>query len=391
MSDSPWSGADGPTLPDGDPTLVGGPPGAPTPSREPVGEDEPTWPSLPPVAPPTITDPASAAPTVDRAAAGAPPPPAAPTRAGARPRPPAGARTVIGVVLLFVAGLSAVGTFAAAFTRSQVRSEDTWAATADALADDPEVRQAVADLIAAEVISVTGADDLISGVLPGPLGALSGPLTDRATELVSSATEQLVGTEAFRAAWRAAVRTSHGELLAALDGDGRFTEVNSQGVVLDLGSTLEQLRLLLDDKGLTFLDGIDLSGIDIQVPLVDAPGVQRIADVLDTLDILVVVLPIVAGVLAVVGLLVARRRSWAIVSAGAGIVVGTAIIWFAVPIGRDQAVDQVGGGVLGPGIVRVVADEVVASLRGPLALAAVVGAVVIVAGAVASLAAARRS
>jgi hypothetical protein len=298
---------------------------------------------------------------------------------------------VIGIVLLFVAGLSAVGTFAAAFTRSQIRSEDVWASTADALADDPEVRQAVADLIAAEVISITGADDLIAGVLPGPLGALSGPLTDRATELVSSATEQLVGTDAFRAAWRAAVRTSHGELLAALDGDGRFTEITTQGVVLDLGSTLEQLRLLLDDRGLTFLDGVDLSGVDIQVPLIDAPGVQTIADVLDTLDVLVIVLPIIAVVAAVAGLLIARRRSWAVVAAGVGIVAGSAVIWFAVPVARDQAVDQVGGGVLGPGIVRVVADEVVASLQGPLALAAVLGAVVIVAGAAAAVVTARRA
>jgi hypothetical protein len=386
VSDSPWSDADGPTLPDGEPTLVGGPPG-------PVAPDAPTWPTSPPTAPPTHSSPVTAAPAATWPGAGVPPPPLAPSppAGAARRRRPAGARTVIGIVLLFVAGLSAVGTFAAAFARSQIRSEDTWAATADALADDPQVRQAVADLIAAEVISVTGADDLISGVLPGPLGALSGPLTDRATELVSTATEQLVGTDAFRAAWRAAVRSSHAELLAALDGDGRVTEITSQGVVLDLGSTLEQLRLLLDDKGLTFLDGIDLSGVDLQVPLIDAPGVQTIADVLDALDVLVIVLPIVAAVAAVSGLLVARRRSWAVIGGGVGAVVGAAVIWAAVGSGRDQAVDQVSGGVLGPGVVRVVADEVVASLRGPLALAAVLGGVVVVAGSVAAVATSRRA
>ena len=33
------------------------------------------------------------------------------------------------MILLFVAGLAAIGTVAAAWTRTQIRDEDTWAAT----------------------------------------------------------------------------------------------------------------------------------------------------------------------------------------------------------------------------------------------------------------------
>jgi hypothetical protein len=310
--------------------------------------------------------------------------PARPARRGGH------GRTVIGVVLLFVAGLSATGTVAAAWTRTQIRDEDTWAATSEALVKDPVVQQAVADQLAATVIDVTGADDVIQGFLPGPLGGLAGPVTERATDLVGTVALQLVRTDAFVSAWEVAVRNSHQELLAALDDKGRFTDITANGVELDLGSTLEQFRLLLDDKGLTFLDSIDLSGVDVSYLLIDAPGIQRLSDLLDVLDRLMVVLPIVAGVTAVVGLLVARRRSWALAAGGLGVLAGVALVWLAAEVGRDRAAEEFTGGILGPVAVEAVADHVVASLDSALLVVTAVGVALAVVGIVAAVATSRR-
>jgi hypothetical protein len=362
-----------------DPTAPGG--AEPTRPGLAVGAD-PT--ALYPAAPPTLSSPAP--PPL-------PPVPPGPGRPAGRPRPSrsGGARTVVGVLLLFVAGLSATGTVAAAWTRTQIRDEDTWAAISESLVKDPVVQQAVADQLATTVIDVTGADDVIQGFLPGPLGGLAGPVTDRATELVGAAALQLVRTDAFVSAWDLAVRNSHQELLAALDGEGRFTDITSGGVELDLGSTLEQFRLLLDDRGLTFLDGIDLSGIDVTYLLIDAPGIQRLRDLLDVLDTLVVVLPVVAIGTGVVGLLVARRRSWALAAGGVGALVGVGLVWAAARVGADRAADEVSGGILGPAAVQAVADRVTASLGSALVVVAVVGAVVVVLGVAAAAVTTRRA
>jgi hypothetical protein len=376
---APWSAVDAPTWSDQAPPTL---PGAPVPGGDPT--------SIYPASPPTATMPGSAPP--------APLPPVPPGPGGrgrrrSRPGRPARSgrgRTAIGVVLLFVAGFSAAGTVAAAWTRSQIKDEDTWAATSEALVKDPAVQQAVADQLATTVIDVTGADDLIQGFLPGPLGGLAAPVTDKATELVSSAALQLVKSDAFVSAWEAAVRDSHQELLAALDGKGRFTDVTAKGVELDLGSSLEQFRLLLDDKGLTFLDGVDLSGIDVSYLLIDAPGIQRLSDLLDVLDTLVVVLPIVAAVAAVAGLIVARRRSWALAAGGVGVLAGVALVWLVAQVGRDRAADEFTGGILGPVAVDAVADHVVASLGSALFVVAVVGAVLTVLGVGAAVVTTRR-
>jgi TRAP-type uncharacterized transport system fused permease subunit len=201
---------------------------------------------------------------------------------------------------------------------------------------------------------------------------------------------QLVRTDAFVSAWEVAVRNSHQELLAALDDKGRFTDITANGVELDLGSTLEQFRLLLDDKGLTFLDSIDLSGVDVSYLLIDAPGIQRLSDLLDVLDRLMVVLPIVAGVTAVVGLLVARRRSWALAAGGLGVLAGVALVWLAAEVGRDRAAEEFTGGILGPVAVEAVADHVVASLDSALLVVTAVGVALAVVGIVAAVATSRR-
>ncbi|HEY6531683.1 MAG TPA: hypothetical protein VIY72_05230 [Acidimicrobiales bacterium] len=294
------------------------------------------------------------------------------------------------MILVFLAGVSAVAAVTSVWTRSQLRDEDTWAATSEALLDDPLVRQDVADALAVQVMESSGVQDMIEGVLPGPLGLLADPLAGRATELLGQATLQLVETEFFADAWDRAVRASHAELLAALDGEGRFTQIGEQGIELDLGSTLTELRQVLNDRGVTIFDAIDLDSIDVQFLLIDAPGIERVRDVLDVLDILVVVLPIVAVGLAVVGLLVARRRAWAVTAGGVGGLVAVIAVSVLVEGGRGEAVDQLSGGILGRAAARAVVDHVTTEVDHMLVVSAVVAAGVVLVGAVASLATLRR-
>jgi len=316
----------------------------------------------------------------------------APAAPGAtRSRPPAGARTVVGVILVFLAGVSAVAAVTSAWTRTQLRDEDTWAATSEALLDDPLARQEIADVIAVRIMETSGAQDLIEGALPGPLGALADPLTGRATDLLGQATLQLVETQFFADAWDRAVRASHAELLAALDGEGRFTQIDAEGVQLDLGSTLDQLRLVLHERGITIFDGIDLDAVDVQFLLIDAPGIERVRDLLDVLDVLVVVLPAVALVLAVAGLVVARRRWRAVAAGGLGGLAAVGLIYVLVEGGRGEAIDHLSGGVLGRAAAQAIVDHVSTEIHRMLLVSAAVAGLVVLVGAVVSLASARRA
>ena len=96
-------------------------------------------------------------------------------------------------------------------------------------------------------------------------------------------------------------------------------------------------------------------------------------DLLEVLDGLVVVLPIVAVVAAVAGLVVARRRSWAVVAGGLGMLSGVGLVLLVEPRRQDRAADEFTGGILGPAAADAVVTDVTASLHSMLGVLAVAG------------------
>jgi hypothetical protein len=292
-------------------------------------------------------------------------------------------RTVIGMILLFLAGVSIVLGVSAGWTRSQLLDSSTWAATGSAIATDPAVQGDVAAAIADQIVASTDVEAAIRSALPGPLGSLAGPLTDGATSLIERAVLQVVRTDAFVKVWDGAVRAAHDEFVADLDGGGRATSIGPRGLYLDLGAVLTTVRSALDDSGITVLDSIDLSGVQVRILLVDAPGLEHVRTAVHALQVMVIVFPVIALCCLLAGLLIARRRWFASFGVGVGVLVGVATVLVVEYFGRRSAVDELVGGVLDRGGAEAVVDHITASLRPLMVIWALVGvAISILCGAV---------
>ncbi len=285
-------------------------------------------------------------------------------------------RTVIGMILLFAAGLSLVLGVTAGWTRAQLLDTDTWTATSAAIATDPAVQNDVAAAIADQIVASADVEAAIRSALPGPLGALAGPLTDGASSLIERAVVQVVRTDAFVKVWDTAVRAAHDEFVADLEGHGRVSSIGPGGLYLDLGAVLGSVRTALDDTGITVLDSIDLSGVTVRILLVDAPGLEHVRSMVEVLKVAVIVLPVIALCCLVAGLLVARRRWFAMFGLGVGVLVGVATVLIVEFFGRRRAVDALVGGVLDRGGAEAVVDHVTASLRPLMVLWALIGVVI---------------
>jgi hypothetical protein len=287
-------------------------------------------------------------------------------------------RTVVGMVLLFVAGVSIVLGASAGWTRSQLLDSSTWTATSTAIAADPAVQNDVAAAITDQIMASADVEAAIRSALPGPLGSLAGPLTDGASALIERAVVQVVRTDAFVSVWSTAVSAAHEEFVADLDGRGRVTSIGPEGLYLDLGAVLGTVRQALDDSGITVLDSIDLSGVSVRILLVDAPGLDHVRTTVEVLGVAVIVLPVLALCCLVAGLLVARRRWFAMIGAGVGVLVGVTTVLVIEFFGRQRAVDELVGGVLDRGGATAVVDHVTASLRPLMLLWALVGVLIAV-------------
>jgi hypothetical protein len=292
---------------------------------------------------------------------------------------------IIGLVLLFLAGISATFGVASFWTARSILDEDTWVATSRAIVNNPEVQEDVARAIATQIVTVVGIDDLVSGVLPGPLGSLSGTVTQTVTDLITVATVQVVKTDAFVSVWESAVRATHEEFVRAVDGSGRFVSIDSEGLSLDLGSSLAEIENQLNQRGIDILDNVNLSSIALKVPLVDAPGLERIQTWVQALRVGSIVFPAVAVIAAMGGLLVARRRWFAVMAGAVGVFVGAGVIALLTSAGRDRAIEEISGGVLGVSSAGVIVDEVLSGLDSTLLVVCALAAVALVVGLMAAV------
>jgi len=287
---------------------------------------------------------------------------------------------VIGAVLLFLAGLSATFGVASFWTEHAILDQDTWVATSKAIVNNPAVQQDVASALATQIVDFVGVDDLVSSVLPGPWGGFSGTITDKVTELVALATVQVVQTDAFISVWESAVRATHDEFVHAVDGDDRFVSIDSQGLSLDLGTSLAEIRRQLVSNGVHVLDKANFQGLSLQLPLIDAPGLERLQTWVHALRIGAIVFPAFAVTAAIAGLLVARRRVFAFIACAIGALLGAGIVVLMASNGRNQAIDHIAGGVLGVASATVIVDQVLSGLDEALLLMSVVALMVLVVG-----------
>jgi hypothetical protein len=300
-------------------------------------------------------------------------------------------RTVMAMVLLFLAGVSVVAGFSAIWTRNQLLDTDTWTATSTAIATDPNVQADVAHAIAVEIVASSDVEAAISSALPGPLGQLAGPLTDGATSIVEQAVLQVVRTDAFVAVWEAAVRVTHAEFIADLEGEGRFTSIDERGLSLDLRAVLESVRTALDQRGITVLDQLDLSGVTVRVLLVDAPGLEKVRSAVGILKASSVAFLVIGAVLLIAGLCLARRRAIAVLSGGVGTLVGVAAVLIVATVGRTRAALQLMGGVLDRAAADAVVDHVTAGLRPLMLSCALLGVMAVVVGGMLTVRSERRN
>ncbi|MEU1486852.1 hypothetical protein [Streptomyces sp. NPDC005752] len=237
---------------------------------------------------------------------------------------------------------------------------DRYLAAVSPLATDPDVRSTVATLVR---------DEAMKNIDVGPLQETVG-------QFLHETALSFTTTEAFRRAWDSANRAAHREVTAALHGD------DGQAVTIDLAPVIEEVKKELVGNGVPFADRIPVRETSITVLSPDRADELRssfrwlrycsIWPAVGTVVLLVLVL----GLTLLRGGLRACLTTAAV--AGAGLLLGTALLRIAVAVGRARVLDQV------PGTDRegaaAVYDALTAPLRTTVWVVLLVGAVLAVGG-----------
>jgi hypothetical protein len=283
-------------------------------------------------------------------------------------------RTVVATLLIVVACVLAPLSVVAIWTRNQVTNTDRYVATVSPLASDPAIQAAIADQITAQVFTYIDIKGLttqalaalssrgLSPQVASQLEAFSVPIANGVQSFTRDQVGKIVASDAFTNAWIQANRTAHAELVKALTGEGGGAiTVENDTVSVNLAAFVQTVKAQLVASGFTLAERIPQ--VNASFVLFQSKDITRVRSGFNLLNTLGVWLPVLAIVLLVLGVYVAKDHRRALVGAAVGVAVSMVVLALALAVFRSIYLDAVPASVLPHDAAAVLYDTIVRFLR----------------------------
>ncbi|GAA2989076.1 hypothetical protein GCM10010460_26920 [Microbacterium terrae] len=302
-------------------------------------------------------------------------------------------RAFLSALCIVIATILVPVSIVTAWARLELVDETRFVETFAPLADDPHVQALVADQVTTaidESIDLEGVtDDLFDGLQgldlpPRALDALEllrAPAAQGLQGLVDTTVTRLVESDAFADVWETTLRASHRALEAVAAGgtaNGAVVIGDGGELGIQLAPIIEEVKERLIDRGIGFASSIPVIEKTIVVAQSDALAI------VGTVYNLAVAagwwMPVIALVLFLAGILIARRRSTALLGTGVGITVGAGVLSIALAIaGSVLALSAPNLGVSSAALASIY-QQVTGDMRDTATVFIVLGLLLIVIG-----------
>jgi hypothetical protein len=284
-------------------------------------------------------------------------------------------RSIVASLLIVLACVLAPLSAVAVWTRNQVTNTDRYVATVAPLASDPAIQAAVTDQITTQVFRYLDVQGLTAqavqalaerGTLPpritDQLQALAVPIANGVESFTRSQVAKVVQSGAFADAWVQANRAAHAELVKALTGEGGGTvTVQNDTVTVNMAAFIQVVKARLVEAG--FSVAARIPEVNASFVLFQSKDITRVRAGFNLLNTLGIWLPVIAIVLLVLGVYVAKDHRRALVGAAVGVAVSMVVLALALAIFRSIYLDAVPASVLPHDAAAVLYDTIVRFLR----------------------------
>jgi len=152
------------------------------------------------------------------------------------PTPGPGTRLRRWMVLLLVvlASVGVLGSAVALWTHSLLFNTDTWVATVGPVAKDPQVTHDLSVYLTDKAVEATDLETRVTDALPPNAQFLAPTITDAASGFVQKRMEKRLNQPEAYDLWLKLNRFAHEHLVAVLEGDSTYIQLNGDEVQLNL-------------------------------------------------------------------------------------------------------------------------------------------------------------
>lgn len=228
-------------------------------------------------------------------------------------------RPVVSAVMLVLGCLIAPAALAGVWLHATILDVDGYVAAIAPVADEPAVQEAVADVVADQVFTALDANQTLGSLLPEELDIIGSVTAKGLKSLTRRLTLEAVSSSAFHGFWAAANREVHPRILQAVES-GEELELTAGGLVnLDLVDVTRNVTDLLSSSGIALPEILPEALTTGDVALLDSRPLARAGAVIRALDLLYWLLPVAAFASLLSSVLVASRRSRAVIGVGLGL------------------------------------------------------------------------
>jgi len=240
---------------------------------------------------------------------------------------------IIGCLLIPFAALSA-------WLSNTLVNTDAFVATVSPLSTNPAIGEAVASFVTTKLFSQVNVQEIISNILPNQAKPFAAPLTINLEDYVKGKVKQIVNSPRFNQIWTQAIRTAHQQLIKLILNQGKII-TTAQGVVaLDLNALFEEVKSRLNQEGLTIFNNINLPEKERQIVLLNSPRLAQLQGVINTLNSLAIILPILAFAFLTGSLIISPYRRITLTQIGLGFVGAGLVLIAVILIGQTLYLSQ---------------------------------------------------
>jgi hypothetical protein len=296
--------------------------------------------------------------------------------------------TVLAVVLIVLGCVMAPLAVVGGWAKSTLTDTDAFVATYAPLAYDPEVQAFVIDQATEAINQSLNIEQLTADVLDGikalgtrpaasaALDALKEPAAQGLQTVIRDRVTDFVTSETFAQSWERALRVSHTQLLATLRNDpDAVVTAQSDGVIgIQLGPIVEDVKTALLARNLSIAARIP--AVDRTIPIAMS---DQIATVQAGYRAVIAVgswLPWVALIFLTAGVLVARRRSVALVGAAVGLGLSMLVLALGFAVGRAVLVTSIPASLVPASVTTLFYDTATAAMQETAVIGVVLSAVI---------------
>jgi hypothetical protein len=240
---------------------------------------------------------------------------------------------IIGVLLVSLA-------ISALWLNRTIMDENRWVDTMAPLAQNVAVQDYVAksasDAIFANInVQQYVADALATKPLPPQLLLLTVPITNAIQSFVQQSATKFTRSPQFAVVWEKTLRLSHKAFILAIS-DRSTGVVTKQGgtVTLDVSALIDEVKKSLSSNGLGFVNNINIPIAKQQITIVDSPALAQLGYMIQLMNAMAWVLPLLAIAILGGGIAVAANRRKAVLWMGIGVILLTVIPVQAIYLGR---------------------------------------------------------